>query len=86
VVHLEDAERLVNMWWSYQFTRWGRKKCTTDRGTSLFGLPTKVYAKCLETRCRKVIETKQQDTNAIFVLYAALQSKSIGGKSFVAQW
>ena len=38
-----------------------RKECTNYRGISLLSLPGKVYAKCLERRCREVVEPKLED-------------------------
>ena len=32
-----------------------RKQCTNYRGISLLSLPGKVYAKCLERKCREVV-------------------------------
>ena len=35
-----------------------RKECTNYRGISLLSLPGKVYAKCLEKKCRELVESK----------------------------
>ena len=35
-----------------------RKECTNYRGISLLSLPEKVYAKCLERKCREGVESK----------------------------
>ena len=37
------------------------KQCTNYRGISLLSLPGKVYAKCLESKCRKIEESKLAD-------------------------
>ena len=34
------------------------KQCTNYRGISLLSLPGEVYAKCLETKCREIMESK----------------------------
>jgi len=39
-----------------------RSELTNYRGISLLSLSGKVYAKCLETRCREIIESKLDDT------------------------
>ena len=37
------------------------KQCTNYRGISLLSLPGKVYAKCLERRCRQIVEPALED-------------------------
>ena len=37
------------------------KQCTNYRGISLRSLPGKVYAKCLERKCREIVESKLED-------------------------
>ena len=36
-------------------------QCTNYRGISLLSLPGKVYAKCLERKCREIVESKLED-------------------------
>ena len=43
-----------------------KKKCTNYRGISLLSLPGKVYAKCLEKRCREIVESKLEDAQCGF--------------------
>ena len=61
------------------FTKGYRKQCTNYRGISLLSLPEKLYAKCLERKCREIVESKLEDgqcgfppgcstTNQIFTL------------------
>ena len=38
------------------FKKGDRKQCTNYRGISLLSLPGKVYAKCLERKCREIVE------------------------------
>ena len=42
------------------------KKCTDYRGVSSLSLPGKVYAKCLEKRCREIVEPQLQDAQCGF--------------------
>ena len=35
----------------------GKRKCTNYRGTSLISVPGKGHAKCLEKKCREIVET-----------------------------
>ena len=44
-----------------------KKKCTNYRGISLLSLPVKVYAKCLEKRCRKIVKRQLQDAQCGFI-------------------
>ena len=43
-----------------------KKKCTNYRGTSLISVPGKIYAKCLEKKCREIIEPKLTDAQGGF--------------------
>ena len=43
------------------FKKGDRKQCTSYRGISLLSLPGKVYAKCLERKCREIVESKLED-------------------------
>ena len=38
-----------------------RKESTIYQGISLLSLPGKVYAKCLENKCRKIVESKLEN-------------------------
>ena len=38
-----------------------KRKCTNYRGISLISVPGKVYAKCLEKKCREIVEPKLTD-------------------------
>ena len=38
-----------------------QRKCTNYRGISLISVPDKVYAKCLEKKCREIVEPKLTD-------------------------
>ena len=43
-----------------------KKKCANYRGISLLSLPGKLYAKCFEKRCRKIVEPQLQDVQCGF--------------------
>ena len=43
-----------------------KRKCTNYRRTSLISVPGKVYAKCLEKKCRKIVEPKLTDAQCGF--------------------
>ena len=43
------------------FKKGDRKQCTNYRGISLLSLPGKVYAKCLERKCREIVKSKLED-------------------------
>ena len=43
------------------FKKGDRKQCTNYRGISLLSLPGKGYAKCLERKCREIVESKLED-------------------------
>ena len=43
------------------FKKGDRKQCTNYRGISLLSLPGKVYAKCLDRKCREIVESKLED-------------------------
>ena len=58
------------------FKKGDRKQCTNHRGISLLSLPGKVYAKCLERKCREIVESKLEDDQCIFVWVAASPTKS----------
>ena len=38
-----------------------RKECTNYLGMSIHSLPRRVYTKCLERRCREIVESKLED-------------------------
>ena len=42
------------------------KHCTNYREISLLSLPGKVYTKCLETKCREIVESKLEDGQCSF--------------------
>ena len=48
------------------FKKGDRKQCTNYRGISLLSLPGKVYAKCLERKCREIVESKLEDRQCGF--------------------
>ena len=43
-----------------------KKKCTNFRGISLLSLPGKVNAKCLEKKCREIVEPQLWDAQCGF--------------------
>ena len=43
-----------------------KRKCTNYRGISLISVPGKVYAKCLEKKCREIVEPKLTDAQCDF--------------------
>ena len=45
-----------------------RKQCTDYSGMSLLSLPEKVYANCLERKCREIVEPKLEDGQYGFCL------------------
>ena len=53
-----------------------KRKCTNYRGISLIIVPGKVYAKCLEKKCRKIFESKLTDAQWVFVLVEAQWTRS----------
>ena len=48
------------------FKKGDRKQCTNYRGISLLSLPGKVYAKCLERKCRQIVEPILEDCQCGF--------------------
>ena len=38
-----------------------RKQCTNYKRISLLSFPGKIYAKCLERKCQKIVESKLED-------------------------
>ena len=50
------------------FKKGDRKQCTNYRGILLLSFPGKVYAKCLERKCRKIVESKLKDDQCGFCL------------------
>ena len=71
-----------------------RKLCTNYRGKSLLSLQGKVYAKCLERKCREMVESKLKDgqygfcrgrstTNQIFSL-GSKSSKNLGSMAKIS--
>ena len=72
-----------------------RKQCTNYRGISLLSLPGKVYAKCLERKCREIVESKLEDgqcgfrpgrstTDQIFTLKQIFEKSREYGKDLFA--
>ena len=43
-----------------------KKKCTIYRGISLITVPGKIYAKCLEKKCREIVKPKLTDAQSSF--------------------
>ena len=43
-----------------------KRKCTNNGGISLISVPGKVYAKCLEKKCREIVEPKLTDAQCGF--------------------
>ena len=48
------------------FKKGDRKDCNNYRGISLLSLPGKVYAKCLERRCREIVEPLLEESQCGF--------------------
>ena len=48
------------------FKKGDRKQCTNYRGISPLSLPGKVCAKCLERKCREIVESKLKDVQCSF--------------------
>ena len=48
------------------FKKGNRKQCTNYRGISLLSLPGKVYAKCLERKCRNIVKSKTGEWSVRF--------------------
>ena len=48
------------------FKKGNRKQCTNYRTRSLLSLPGKVNAKCLERKCREIMESKLEDDQCGF--------------------
>jgi len=48
------------------FKKGDRKQCTNYRGISLLSLRGKVYAKCLERKCREMVESKLENGQCSF--------------------
>ena len=48
------------------FKKGDRKQCTNYREILFVSLPGKVYAKCLETKCREIVESKLEDGQSGF--------------------
>ena len=48
------------------FKKGNCKQCTNYRGISLLSLPGKVYVKCLERKCREIVELKLEDGQSGF--------------------
>ena len=44
------------------------EECTNYRRISLLSLPVKVYAKCLEKKCREIVESILEDSHRVFFL------------------
>ena len=44
----------------------GKRKCTNYRGISIISVPGKVYATCLEKKCREIVEPKLTDAQCGF--------------------
>ena len=43
-----------------------QRKCTNYKDISLISVPVKVYAKCIEKKCRKLVESKLADAQRGF--------------------
>ena len=43
-----------------------QRECSNYRGISLLSIPGKVYARCLERRCREVVENQLEDEQCGF--------------------
>ena len=48
------------------FKKGDRKQCTNYREISLLSLPGKVYAKCLQRKCREIVDSKPEDGQCDF--------------------
>ena len=59
------------------FKKGDRKQCTNYKGISLLSFPGKIYAKCLERKCREIVESKLEDGSAVFVRVAAPLTRSL---------
>ena len=57
-----------------------KRKCNNYRGISLISVPSKVYAKCLEKKCRKIVEPKLTDVQCGF-----RPGRSTMGQTFALQ-
>ena len=77
------------------FKKGDRKQCTNYRGISLLSLPGKVYAKCLERKCREIVESKLKNgqcgfcsgrstTDQIFTLKQIFEKSWEHGKDLFA--
>ena len=77
------------------FKKGDRKQCTSYKGISLPSLSGKVYAKCLERKCREIVESKLEDgqcgfrpgrstTNQIFTLKQIFEKSLEYGKDLFA--
>ena len=77
------------------FKKGDHKQCTNYRGISLLSLPGKVYAKCLERKCREIVESKLEDgqcgfrpgcstTDQIFTLKQIFEKSGEYGKDLFA--
>ena len=77
------------------FKKGNRTQCTNYRKISLPSLPGKVYAKCLERKCREIVESKLEDgqcgfrpgrgtTNQIFTLKQIFEKSGEYGKDLFA--
>ena len=77
------------------FKKEDRKQCTNYRGISLLSLPGKVYARCLEKKCREIVESKLEDgqrgfrpgrstTDQIFILKQIFEKYWKHGKDLFA--
>ena len=73
------------------------KQCTNYRGISLLSLPGKVFAKCLERKCREIVEPKLEDgqcgfrpgrsnTDQIFTLNQIFEKSWGYGKDLFARF
>ena len=48
------------------FKKGDRKQCTNYKGISLLSLPGKVYAKCLASKCREIVQSKLKNGHCGF--------------------
>ena len=62
----QNSQRLADRCDYSDIEKRNRKQCTNYRGISLLSLPAKVYAKCLERKCREIVESKLEDGQGDF--------------------
>ena len=57
----QNSQRLANRCEYFDTEEKNRKQCAHYKGISLLSLPGKAYAKCLEKKCRDIVESKLED-------------------------